>query len=190
MIIHRSIGKIFHRKLNWHFFNAVHFHLEIEKSRVLFSLIAIVDLIEQEKKITIWNTSLDQIFLFVFTIESTACRFDYSISFRRQLIRGHEREQKWCNEIKTLTIVVRGRKRGWSKTTTTLYWSSFCLLPQLQCDATFNQCKYDSSDVGQICMCEFIHHHFLLLRPDGYGQMQHPFDDVVSQLNCFYLSWI
>ena len=30
----------------------------------------------------------------------------------------------------------------------------------LLCDATFNQCKYYSSDGGQICMCEFIHRHF------------------------------
>lgn len=44
-------------------------------------------------------------------------------------------------------------------------------------DATFNQCKYYSSNADSkfACVNSFI--ITFALPPDGYGQMQHPFDD-------------
>ena len=76
----------------------------------------------------------------------------------------------------------------------TTYWSSLlCLVLSIAlppprrrrlCDATFNQCKYYSSDGGQICMCEFIHHHHFLLsnRTDT--------DKCNIRLMMLLLSWI
>lgn len=55
-----------------------------------------------------------------------------------------------------------------------------CLLQQMLVDATFNQCKYYSSNADSkfACVNSFI--ITFALPPDGYGQMQHPFDDFVT----------
>lgn len=64
-------------------------------------------------------------------------------------------------------MCVWGRKRGWSATTNdnVLIFSFFvssCLLQRLLCDATFNQCKYYSSDAGRN-LHVWIHSSSLLL---------------------------
>lgn len=53
-------------------------------------------------------------------------------------------------------------------------------------DATFNQCKYYSSNADSkfACVNSFI--ITFALPPDGYGQMQHPFDDFFCVTAAFF----
>ena len=55
-----------------------------------------------------------------------------------------------------------------------------CLLQQMLVDGTFNQCKSYSSNADSkfACVNSFI--ITFARTPDGYGQMQHPFDDFVT----------
>ena len=93
-----------------------------------------------------------------------------------------------------MNLCERGRKRGWSASTTTtqridlLFCVSSCLLLQHHDDDDCVMLHLINANtivvmlVKFACVNSFIIITFAL-RPDGYGQMQHPSDDVVTELN-------